>query len=108
MGFDPVSFMMGRKAGESVVKKMHPYAATFDDDADWTQSDETYVVTVAASTHGRGMTPMADVYLLNGTVYEKSAGYPNEGWTVSVDENGDVTLTVTSAEARFAGRMLVW
>ena len=61
---------------------------------------------VSASEHGRGKKPSADVWRLSGTNYVKSEGYPSDGWLLSVDANGNITLSVDAGNA-FSGRIIV-
>lgn len=70
----------------------------------WTASGTDYVITLAAATHKCGTHPMAQLFKKNGTNYETFYGYPSEGWKLSVDESGDITVT---ASAAFDGKLVV-
>lgn len=64
-------------------------------------------ITLPASTHGCGTEPMVQVQRLNGTNYESYYGYPSDGWTVSTDTSGNITISVSSSGMEFSGRLLV-
>ena len=77
------------------------YSTTFTTNT-WSSSK----ITVNASTHGCGTTPMVQVQVLNGTSYELYYGYPSTGWKVAIDSSGNITLSVQSG-SEFAGRLIV-
>ena len=77
------------------------YSTTFTTNT-WSSSK----ITVNASTHGCGTTPMVQVQVLNGSSYEVYYGFPSTGWTVSIDSSGNITLSVPSG-SEFAGRLIV-
>lgn len=61
--------------------------------------------TYLASTHGKGTTPSVDLYIKNGSAYEKYYGMPSDWIAISVDgSTGDVTL---KANKVFAGRIII-
>lgn len=64
-------------------------------------------ITVTASTHNCGTAPMVQVQVLNGTSYEMYYGYPSNGWKVSINASGDVTLSVSASGMEFAGRLVI-
>lgn len=53
-------------------------------------------VSIPASNHGR-VPPMIDIYILEGSNYVKSSGYPTDGYKVSVTSSGDITITFNTA-----------
>lgn len=81
------------------------YSAAFAQN-EWAENGEVYVISVPAATHKCGKNPCVDVYALNGTDYIKFYGYPANGWTVSVNAEGDVSLSV-NADGRFAGKIVI-
>ena len=80
---------------------MNAYSTTFTTTT-WTSS----TITVNASTHGCGTSPMVQVQVLNGSSYEVYYGFPSTGWTVSIDSSGNITLSVPSG-SEFSGRLVV-
>lgn len=72
--------------------------------ADWTASGTVYTISLTASTHGCGISPMVELWKKNGSDYERVSGYPSEGWTMSVNASGDITMT---ASAAFDGKLIV-
>lgn len=85
-----------------LAQKANMYVATFST-SDWTSQS----ITVSASTHGCGATPMVEVQVLNGTSYESYYGYPSNGWKVSLDSSGNITVSVSDSGFEFAGRIVV-
>ena len=75
---------------------------------DWTTyiNPSRSVIEIPASTHGCGTDPNVKVYILNGSDYEEYHGYPSKGWKVSIDADGDITLT-TSVGGSFPGKIKV-
>ena len=71
--------------------------------SDWTAGD---TLSIPASEHGQGTQPAADVWRLDGTSYTKREGYPSDGWSLTVDASGNLTLS-TGAGSAFAGRIIV-
>jgi hypothetical protein len=71
---------------------------------DWTRSGSTYTLTLPAATHKCGKSPAVDVFTLDGTSYKKFYGLPSGGWTISVNTDGDITLT---ASAAFSGKLVI-
>lgn len=71
---------------------------------DWTLSGATYTLSLAASAHGCGTNPMVQVLTGNGSAYEAYYGYPSEGWKMSIDASGNITLTT---ETPFDGEIVV-
>lgn len=61
-------------------------------------------VTITAATHGCGETPWVDVYVLEGENYTKTLGYPTEGYKVTINATGDVTVTFTASTS---GRIII-
>ena len=80
---------------------LNTYSTTFTTSS-WTSS----TITVSASTHGCGTSPMVQVQVLNGSNYEVYYGFPSTGWTVSIDSSGNITLSVPSG-SEFSGRLVV-
>lgn len=95
-------------AGRIIVSSINgpsgsvPYVKTFSV-SDW----NSQAVSVSASAHLRGTSPTVTVQVLNGTSYESYYGFPSEGWTVTIDASGNITLTVPQSGTEFAGRMIV-
>ena len=87
--------------GNPGISKVYTSAFT---SADWTQVGTAYSITVAESTHKCGTNPAVDVYKLVGSAYQKYYGMPSAGWTVSVNADGDITLT---ASAAFGGKLVI-
>ncbi len=75
--------------------------------SDWAQQAGGYAISVPAQTHGHGASFYADVWMQSGSAYQKTGGYPGTGWTLETDASGNVTLRVASAEARFAGKLVI-
>jgi hypothetical protein len=80
------------------------YTETFDDSSDWgSASGGYYTYTVTAATHGRGSTPIVQVFEYDGTDYSE----------VFVDEkkvalNGDTSLLVIDdPDCRFEGMIVL-
>ena len=108
MGFDAVSFIMGRKSAKGGGGSDNPpYVLEFDN-SQWTSTPAGETITVSPATHKKGRTPRTDLYTLNGSAYEKAYGYPSTGKTVSVSSDGTVTITVQDEAFIFAGRLLIW
>lgn len=82
------------------------YVGAFDAESSWTEAAEGYSLTVSAADHGAGTAPMVDLWQKSGDSYLKSNGYPSTGWTVTVNSDGDVTVSV-GAGGRFAGRIII-
>lgn len=72
--------------------------------SDWVQSGTIYTVSLSASTHKCGANPMTQVLVKNATNYEDYRGYPSTGWKVSIDANGNITLTTGTP---FDGKLVV-
>lgn len=78
------------------------YSTTFASTG-WTSQ----AITVTAATHGCGTAPMVQVQVLNGSNYEVYYGYPSNGWKVSINSSGDVTLSVSASGLEFSGRLVI-
>ena len=87
--------------GNPGISKVYTSAFT---SADWTQVGTAYSITVTEFAHKCGTNPAVDVYRLVGSAYQKYYGMPSAGWTVSVNADGDVTLT---ASAAFSGKLVI-
>lgn len=83
--------------------KANTYAYTFTT-SNWTGSGTSYALTLLASAHGCGTEPSVQIFKKNGTAYENAYGFPSEGWKLSVNANGDITVT---ASAAFDGKLVV-
>ena len=92
-------------AGGSGSVGKNPYSKTFAF-SDWTSDSGTDTLTISAADHGKGAELIADVWTKNGTSYEKYASYPQNGFTVSVDTDGNITLSVATGDA-FDGKIVV-
>lgn len=79
------------------------YVTTFTS-ADWTAAGTVYVMTIPASAHGRGTSPMTQVQILSGSNYEQYYGFPSTGIKTSIDASGNITLTAGTA---FGGKLIV-
>lgn len=89
--------LLAKAAATSAVKESR-FVKEFDI-SDWGSG----TFSVFASEHGKGASPLVDVWRLNGTSYIKSEGYPSDGWLMTTDEIGNITL---SGQA-FAGKVIV-
>lgn len=87
----------------SLSEKGIDYTLIFNATTDWTGSGP-YSISLPATTHGCGSDPNVDVLTASGTSYIKFYGYPSEGWKISIDSNGNITLTTG---VKFAGKIKV-
>lgn len=78
------------------------YVSTFTSTS-WTGTT-TYTISIDAATHNKGVNPVVDVYVLDGTVYKKFYGYPQNGYYVSIDTSGNVILT---SSTQFSGKIII-
>lgn len=78
------------------------YVSTFTT-ASWSGSG-TYTISITAATHGKGTTPMVDVQILSGSNYVKAFNYPGNGYSITIDASGNITL---STNTTFAGRVII-
>lgn len=67
--------------------------------SDW----KSGILSVSATEHGKGNSPSVDVWKLDENYYTKSEGYPSDGWSLSTDLNGNLTLEGQP----FAGRIII-
>ena len=89
------------------VKTPPTYSLTFNATTDWTAVDaSTYTITVYAATHQRGADATVSVWRESTGGYSVITGSPTDGYALSIDNNGNVTLAV-SASARFAGKIVI-
>ena len=72
-----------------------------------TSSWSNQTLQVAASTHKCGTNPAVQVFVLNGSNYERYYGYPSNGWKVSIDSSGNITLSVSASGNEFNGKIVV-
>lgn len=86
----------------AITNAVKKYAYAFTT-SNWTGAGP-YTLTLNASTHGCGTEPSVEVFKKNGTSYERYYGYPSEGWTMSVNASGNITIT---ASAAFDGKLIV-
>lgn len=70
----------------------------------WSTSSGTSTISIPASTHGMGANFCLDVWKSSGSGYVKSSGYPDTGYSVYIDETGNVTLQTSSI---FAGKVVI-
>ena len=89
--------LLAKAAATSVVRESR-FVKEFDI-SDWGSG----TFSVFASEHGKGSSPLVDVWRSNGTSYIKSEGYPSDGWSLSTDLNGNLTLEGQP----FAGRIII-
>ena len=83
--------------------KANTYTYTFAN-GNWTHSGTTYTITLLETTHKCGANPSVEVYKLVGSAYQQYYGMPSKGWTISVNADGDITLT---ASAAFSGKLVI-
>ena len=56
-------------------------------------------VSILASTHGCGIDPVVNVWIIEGDSYIQTFGYPSDGYKVSCDASGNVTITFNSSSS---------
>ena len=56
-------------------------------------------VSILASTHGCGIDPVVNVWITEGDSYIQTFGYPSDGYKVSCDASGNVTITFNSSSS---------
>lgn len=56
-------------------------------------------VSILASTHGCGIDPVVNVWITEGDNYIQTFGYPSDGYKVSCDASGNVTITFNSSSS---------
>lgn len=84
-----------------------PYSLTFNETTDWTASGSDYVISVLESVHQHGADATIQVRQSDGNGgYTYGVGNPTDGYTISVNSDGDITLTASST-GRFAGKLVV-
>lgn len=84
-----------------------PYELTFNASGSWTQSGTKYTITVAAADHLHGTTGNITIWRQkSGGNYEIGTGAPSDGYILSIDGSGNVTITVDS-NGRFAGKIVI-
>ena len=85
----------------TAIKK---YTYVFTTSSAWiTFSGESYL-SLSAATHGCGTNPSVDVYVLSGSIYKKSNGYPSDGWRIQVNSSGNIDII---ANAPFDGKLVI-
>lgn len=94
---------LAKAQGSSVAAT--PYSDEFVV-SDWTAGDSADTLSIAATTHKKGVDITVDVFKKNGSVYEMYSGYPQNGLTVSIDSDGNVTLSTESGDA-FDGKIVI-
>ena len=79
------------------------YQQLFNSTSDWSgPSGGVYTISILASTHGKGLKPLVQVWELNGSNYNLL------GFAVIISPTGTITLEVIdSPDNRFAGKILV-
>lgn len=105
-----VQYAWGNDSGTDAwiqINSPPTYALVFNDTTDWTAVDAaTYAITVSAATHQRGPDATVSVLRQSTVGYSIITGTPTDGYTLSIDNSGNITLAV-SASARFAGRIVI-
>lgn len=70
--------------------------------ASWSLDAPVYRLTIPAATHGRGASPILQVYQENGLVFDEV----HTG--IEINNLGDITLTVSSnPDLRFDGKVII-
>ena len=111
-GTDPLNaqYAWGDDNGTDVwipVNGNRPYSVTFNATSDWTAvGSSRYAITIPASTHKRGSDATVFVWRVSSGGYSVIAGAPTDGYELSINSSGDVTLTV-GASRRFAGKIVI-
>ena len=84
------------------------YRMTFNADNSWTQTGMGYQISCTAAEHLHGTEANPQIWRLgsDGT-YKFGIGLPTEGYTVSINEDGDIALSVSSV-GRFAGMLVIF
>lgn len=82
-----------------------PYAATFSS-SDWTTAQGKDKYEIPVTTHKKGANLIVDVWVKNGSEYQKYNGYPSTGFYVSVDSTGNVTLFADEGDS-FPGKVVI-
>lgn len=78
------------------------YTSTFNNSGSWASSGDSYTISILQSVHGRGANPTVTVYENVASVYEEVSV------SVSIESNGDVTISVTSTpDNRFTGKIVI-
>jgi hypothetical protein len=85
----------------TAIKK---YTFTFTTSSGWITYMGESILMITEATHGCGANPAVDVYVLSGSEYIKSNGYPSDGWRISVASSGDISII---AAAPFAGKLVI-
>ena len=88
---------------QSVVTSA-PYTSSFDATTSWgSASGGFYTITVTAATHGKGATPIFQLYELSGSDYLAVGVYQ-----ASFNGSGDISIKVPETPSgRFAGLLVV-
>lgn len=68
----------------------------------WTLSGSDYVITIPATTHGKGVTPTVVIYYDNTITFEEVVV------PVTIDSTGEVKIYVSSSpDNRFTGKAVI-
>lgn len=84
------------------------YVQAFDATTDWTAiGGGAYAISVAQSTHECGANPRVEVWRGTSGSYSVVVGSPTNGYTLTRNSDGDVQLSVETADYRFAGQLII-
>lgn len=80
-----------------------PFSDTMNSSTDWgSPSGGYYSITITAGTHGKGTSPVVQVFELI------SGSFEDIGTDIIVNSSGDVSVRVTSVpDNRFAGKIII-
>ena len=105
-----VRYVWGNDGGTDqwIPMSTGPYALAFNDTTDWTAiSGGAYAISVAESAHNCGANPRVDVWREVSGSYAIVVGSPTNGYTLTRNSDGDVQLSVETADYRFAGQLII-
>jgi len=79
-----------------------PYSSTFNATTSWSLSGGEYLYSIPETTHGKGTSPMVQVFELIGSDYFEIQT------AIKIETNGDITIIVNETpDLRFQGKVTI-
>lgn len=78
------------------------YTESFNNSSDWSLVADDYVISIDATTHGKGINPTINVYMDNGVTFEEAIV------PITISSSGLVKIYVTALpDNRFTGKLII-
>lgn len=88
---------------DKVVQPIKKYSFTFNSSTSWEYTNP-YTIIIPESEHELGENFISDLYILNNSTYKKFDNYTSDGYWLSIDTSGNLTI---NAIVPFAGKVVL-